>query len=98
MLAYADDFSEAGKLDDIRKWWDTLTIIGPKFGYYLESKKHGLLLSHMNCSEQIKYFLEPKVRSPMKGTGTLEGQFLQRNLKISTWKKKLWNGLTNLKF
>ena len=32
VLAYADDFSAAGKLDDLRKWWNTLTIIGPKFG------------------------------------------------------------------
>ena len=33
VLAYADDFSAAGKLEDLRKWWNTLTIIGPKFGY-----------------------------------------------------------------
>ena len=34
VLAYADDFSAAGKFDNLRKWWDTLTIIGLKVGYY----------------------------------------------------------------
>ena len=26
VLVYVDDFSAAGKFDDIRKWWDTLNI------------------------------------------------------------------------
>ena len=39
VLAYVDDFSAAGKLDNLRKWWGILTIIGPKFGYYLEPTK-----------------------------------------------------------
>ena len=33
VLAYADKFSSAGKFDDLRKWWYTLTSIGPKFGF-----------------------------------------------------------------
>ena len=30
VLAYANNFSAAGTLGDLRKWWDTLTIIGRK--------------------------------------------------------------------
>ena len=44
VLAYADDFSAAGKLDDLRKWRDTLTIICPKFGYYPEPTKTWLVI------------------------------------------------------
>ena len=44
VLAYVDDFSAAGKLDDLRKWWDTLTIIGSKFGYYPEPTKTWLVI------------------------------------------------------
>ena len=40
--------------------------------------------------QTTKIFLEPKLRSPMKGTDTLEGRLLQRNLKIPIWKKKLY--------
>ena len=34
VLEYGDAFSVAGKLDNLREWWDTLPIIGSKFGYY----------------------------------------------------------------
>ena len=44
VLASANDFSAAGKLADLRKWWDTLSIIGPKFGYYLEPTKTWLVI------------------------------------------------------
>ena len=98
VFAYAEDFSAVGKLHDLGKWWDTLTIIGPNLDYYPEPKKHGLWLSHMHRSKLIRYSLKLKLRSPMKGTGTLEGQFVQLILKIPIWKKKLWNGLTYLKF
>ena len=36
-------------------------------------QKHGLRLSHMHCNEQLRYFLEPRLRSSIKGTSTLEG-------------------------
>ncbi|XP_064384670.1 uncharacterized protein LOC135333619 [Halichondria panicea] len=31
---YADDAAAAGKISDLREWWDTLTREGPAFGYY----------------------------------------------------------------
>ena len=49
-------------------------------------------------TNKLRYFLEPKLRSPKKATGTLEGQLIQRNLPIPIWKKTLGNGLTNLNF
>ena len=36
-MAYADDFSAAGNLRDLRRWWSVLTEIGPKFSYYTSS-------------------------------------------------------------
>ena len=30
---YADDSLAAGKLREMRKWWDVLTSTGPKYGY-----------------------------------------------------------------
>ena len=38
MVAFADDFSAAGKLISLLLWWTTLLEIGPKFGYYPEPK------------------------------------------------------------
>ena len=59
----------------------------------LETKRTWLAVQSYDLQQTNKIF-----SSPMKGTGILEGQLVHRNLKISTWKKKLWNGLTNLKF
>ena len=36
VMAYADDFSAAENLKDLRKWWSVLTENSPKFGYYPE--------------------------------------------------------------
>ena len=98
VLAGADNFSAARKLYDLRKWWDTLIIICPKFRYYPEPTKAWLVVKQYASQQTKRYFLEPKLRSSIKGTGTLEGHLVQRNLKVPIWKKKLWNGLTSLKF
>ena len=34
MVAFADDFSAAGKLKSLLQWWTALLKIGPKFGYF----------------------------------------------------------------
>ena len=40
---YADDAAAAGKLSDLREWWDTLTKEGPAFGYYPNPQKTWLI-------------------------------------------------------
>ena len=41
---YADDSSSAGKLLEIRSWWDELNLAGPKFGYFPKPSKTVLIL------------------------------------------------------
>ena len=36
-VAFADDLAVAGKLADIKNFWDKLAIIGPKYGYFPKS-------------------------------------------------------------
>ena len=36
---FADDASGAGPVAEIKRWWDTLSAIGPYFGYYPNGKK-----------------------------------------------------------
>ena len=31
--AYADDVNAAGKIIQLKNWWKTLCMLGPKFGY-----------------------------------------------------------------
>ena len=43
MVAFADDFSAAGKLTSLLHWWTTLLEIGPKFVYNPEPKTSWLI-------------------------------------------------------
>ena len=42
--AYADDFTTSGKITQLKKWWDTLCHLGPKFGYYPGGGKPWLII------------------------------------------------------
>ena len=43
-VCFADDSSAAGKLREIRKWWDVLNEVGPKFGYFPKPSKTVLII------------------------------------------------------
>ena len=42
--AYADDFIAAGKITQLKKWWNSLYQHGTKFGYYPEGGKSWFLI------------------------------------------------------
>ena len=67
VLAYVDDFSATGKRDDLRKWWDTLIIIGPKFGYYLEPIKTWLVVKPYRSQRTTKVFSGTNIKITNKG-------------------------------
>ena len=52
---YADDSTAGGNLENLRAWWDELCRLGPKFGYFPNSKKTHLLIkpSSLPCSETV---------------------------------------------
>ena len=41
---YADDSASAGKIREMRKWWDEMNRLGPKFGYYPKPSKTILII------------------------------------------------------
>ena len=53
MVAFADDFTSAGKLNDLKYWWDTLINIGPKLGYFPQPKKSYLIVKP-NLTEEAE--------------------------------------------
>ena len=38
-VAFADNFTVAGKLTSIREYWGKLTVLGPKYGYFTKTSK-----------------------------------------------------------
>ena len=51
---FADDSSAVGKLKDIRKWWQTLSETGPKYGYYPEPSKSILIIKDASFLQEAK--------------------------------------------
>ena len=45
-VAFANDLTGAGKLKEIKIWWDTLITEGPNYGYYPKPSKLSLILKH----------------------------------------------------
>ena len=61
---FADDSSGAGKLREIKKWWDILNEAGPKFGYFPKPSKTILIVKTPTTSNlQMNYSMEPESRS-----------------------------------
>ena len=50
---FADDSSSAGKLVQLRQWWNSLCTNGPKYGYFPLAKKTVLIVKaeHLNLAE-----------------------------------------------
>ena len=36
---FADDSASAGKILEMKKWWDEMNRVGPKYGYYPKASK-----------------------------------------------------------
>ena len=59
-LAYADDFSAEGCLEDIRIWGNVRNETGPKFRYYPEPAKTKLDVKPCKANMLMIFSLEPK--------------------------------------
>ena len=52
-IAYADDLAAGGKLENIKIWWDLLTNLDQKIGYFPKSSKSWLIVKE-NMMEKTK--------------------------------------------
>ena len=61
-IADADDFSAAGNLQNLRRWWSVLTEIGPKFSYYPEPTKTWLVAKPCVSEKVESLFFGTKIK------------------------------------
>ena len=52
---YADDSAAASSLEKLRRWWDTLSEIGPLYGYFPNDAKTHILAKaqHVNKAREV---------------------------------------------
>jgi len=55
-VAYADDLAGAGKINDLRKWWDLIQRHGPPQGYHPNAQKSILIVKPGNIEQAKECF------------------------------------------
>ena len=60
-VVFADDFSVPGSLNSIKDYWDKLTEIGPKYGYFPKLIKSFLIVKEKKLMEAQNLFANSSV-------------------------------------
>lgn len=79
--AYADDFSGAGKLAELRRWWDKLSETGPAYGYFPNSAKSWLICKEEHINEAEEMFRGSNVQITSEGQRHLGAAIGSRRFK-----------------
>ena len=94
VMVYADDFSAAGDLQNLRSRWSVLTKICPKFGYYPEPTKTWSAVNKSCDSEKVESaFFRTKLKTTTEVRRQLGGSVGTRKFKDVYI--KTMNGLVN---
>ena len=67
MVAFADDLSAGGSLNNIKKWWKALFNLGQKFSYNPEASKCWLIVKLQLVKEAEKLFENTKINITLNG-------------------------------
>ena len=73
---YADDSSASGELNEMKKWWDRMCTIGPKYGYHPLPSKTILTVKEEFKQKALEIFGGTQVQITTKGErhmGAVEG-------------------------
>ena len=67
----ADDVTGAGKIRDLREWWDNVIVEGEKIGYYVSENKSWLILKDPSKLDQVKEtFSNTQIKITVEGEKT----------------------------
>ena len=92
VVAYADDFSAAGSVENLVYWWQTLCDLGPKFGYYPQASKSWLIVKPTVMTKAKRMFEGTHIQITQNGKrhlGAIVGSLAYRNEflseKVNRW-------------
>ena len=92
MVAFADDITAVGTFDALRKWWDNIVDLGPKFGYQPQPKKSWLIVKKSKIEEAKQHFRGTNIQITAAGErhlgaviGSKEFRAKYCEEKIQTW-------------
>ena len=66
-VAYADDYSGAGRVEDLIEWWKKLETLGPQFGYFPNAEKSCLIVKPEIELSAMQLFEDTKLKITVAG-------------------------------
>ena len=101
-LWYADDYGAAGRVRRLRAWWDSLVVLGPKYGYHPNGHKTKLLVKPGLQQQAEEIFGGTGITVVTDGAtylgspiGTPEHIAIQATKKVAEWSREI-NRLASL--
>ena len=67
MVGFADDITAAGDLDSLKKWWEKLLQLGPRYGYFPQPSKSWLIVKEERVEEALNLFSETNIQITCHG-------------------------------
>ena len=65
--AYADDVTAAGKIIQLKNWWKTVYMVGPKLGYYSAASKSWLIVKEKAKQRAFTVFKDTAIKILTEG-------------------------------
>ena len=94
---FADDSSSAGKIAEIKKWWDTLNHIGPKYGYFPKPSKTIMIVKTPEMLEHANdVFKDSGITIVLEGERHLGAVIGSNDFKENFVSKKVDNWIKDL--
>ena len=97
-VAFADDLCGAGKLVQLRSWWDNIVVHGPHLCYYPRADKSRLIAKPHLEETAKKSLLEPMFAFQPMGTNILVDTSARRTEKLSMSDLWLRSGATRFMY
>jgi hypothetical protein len=95
-VAFADDLTGAGKLNEIITWWEHLAVEGPKYGYFPKPSKSILIVKEEFKNEAQNIFGHTQIKITTAGARHLGAVLGEKNFKdgyikeaVESWTRQL---------
>ena len=97
-IAYADDFTGIGRLQQLKYWWEDINKLGPYIGYFPKATKSYLIVKVEHIEEAKALFSSSKIQITVRGNrhlgaiiGDPEFKIEYVNNKVDQWIEQINN-------
>ena len=88
-VAFADDLAGAGKIENLKAWWDEVNRIGPMIGYHLKASKSWIIVKEEHLERATEIFRDTNIQITTGGCKYLGGTIGKEEFKSTYIKSRV---------